>query len=230
MKRLFIFDFDGTLGDTRANIVLTLQQTLQALDYPVAGEEAIAATIGLPLEDSFRQLLPGLSPEESMRCAAVYREIFEKNRKLLVPKLFPHVKEVLATLHARGKLLSVASSRSSRSLNGFLQEMGVAPYFTYVLGADNVSRAKPDPEPVLKTIRDLGCAPDETLVVGDMPVDIQMGRRTGTQTCAVTYGNATREALEAAGADIILDDLRDLLLLSESSVGTPGVHLRPQGG
>lgn len=211
MCRLIIFDFDGTLGDTRANIVLTLQQTLQALGYPVAGEDAIAATIGLPLEASFRELLPSLSQEETLRCAATYREIFEKNRKLLVPKLFPHVKEVLSALYEKGLILTVASSRSSFSLKGFLQDMGVAQYFSYVLGADNVSKAKPDPEPVLKTLRDLGCSADETLVVGDMPVDILMGRRAGARTCAVTYGNATREALEACGADLIIDDIRELL-------------------
>ena len=55
--------------------------------------------------------------------------------------------------------------------------MGIAPYFQYVLGADNVAKAKPDPEPVLQTQRDLGFRPEETLVVGDMPVDIFMGAR-----------------------------------------------------
>ena len=102
MIRLIILDFDGTLGDTRANIVLTMRQTLEALGYPVASEEAIAATIGLPLEESFRVLLPGLAPEEMAVCARTYREIFEKNRKWLVPALFPHVKETLSALSADG--------------------------------------------------------------------------------------------------------------------------------
>ncbi|MBQ6283172.1 MAG: HAD hydrolase-like protein, partial [Bacteroidales bacterium] len=55
MIRLIILDFDGTLGDTRANIVLTMRQTLEKTGYPVASEESIAATIGLPLEEGFRQ-------------------------------------------------------------------------------------------------------------------------------------------------------------------------------
>ena len=210
MIRLIILDFDGTLGDTRANIVLTMRQTLEALGYPVASEEAIAATIGLPLEESFRVLLPGLAPEEMAVCARTYREIFEKNRQWLVPALFPHVKETLSALSADGYTLSVASSRSSKSLKSFLQDMGIESYVPYVLGADNVSHAKPDPEPVLKTLRDLGFPAEEALVVGDMPVDVLMGSRAGAHTCAVTYGNASRAQLEEAGADFILDDFAQL--------------------
>ena len=210
MIRLVILDFDGTLGDTRANIVLTMRQTLEALDYPVASESEIAATIGLPLEESFVVLIPGLSPEGVALCARTYREIFEKNRQWLVPKLFPHVKETLAALSADGYVLSVASSRSSRSLRGFLKDMEIDGYVPYVLGADNVSRAKPDPEPVLQTLRELGFSAGETLVVGDMPVDILMGQRAGARTCAVTYGNATRAQLAAAGADFIIDDFAQL--------------------
>jgi phosphoglycolate phosphatase len=220
MTRLIIFDFDGTLGDTRANIVLTLQQTLETLGYPPVDEGAIIATIGLPLEESFARLIPGLSEEEKERCARTYREIFEKNRKILIPKLFPHVYKTLGSLHAQGITMSVASSRRAISLNAFLQEMGIAPFFSFVLGADNVSKAKPDPEPVLHTLREMGFTPEETLVVGDMPVDILMGRRAGTRTCAVTYGNASREALAEAGADYILDGFDRLMDLfpEESAV------------
>jgi phosphoglycolate phosphatase len=125
--------------------------------------------------------------------------------------LFPHVKETLAALYAKGYVLTVASSRSNQSLNEFLQEMGVAQYFSYVLGGDNVSKAKPDPEPVLKTLRELGYQADEALVVGDMPVDIRMGAGAGARTCGVSYGNSNRAELLAAGADSVIDDFAQLL-------------------
>lgn len=213
MIRLIIFDFDGTLGDTRGNIVLTMRQTLQQLGYPERDEETIAATIGLPLEKGFEQLLPGLAPDDRALCARTYREIFEKNRKILVPKRFPHVKETLSALKEAGFVLTIASSRSSKSLHEFLRDMEIAPYVSYVLGADNVTQAKPHPEPVLKTMADLGYAPEETLVVGDMPVDILMGKGAGAFTCAVTYGNSSREDLAAAGADRIIDVISDMLTL-----------------
>ena len=216
MIRLVILDFDGTLGDTRMNIVLTMKQTIARLGLPAAREEEIAATIGLPLEAGFEQLFPGLSPERALEGAATYRALFEKNRKSLVPKLFPQVKETLAALKQKGYVLTVASSRRSPSLNEFLREMEIAEYITYVLGADNVTRAKPDPEPVLKTLADLGYTADETLVVGDMRVDIQMGQGAGAHTCAVTYGNASRADLASVSPDYIIDTFSELVAILSS--------------
>lgn len=211
MIHLIILDFDGTLGDTRANIVLTMRQTLQRLGYPLAEEDEIASTIGLPLEEGFRQLLPELPEDKALECALTYRDIFEVNRKKLVPKLFPGVKETLSRLREKGYVLTVASSRSSLSLNGFLGDMEIAEYVSYVLGADSVKMAKPHPEPVLRTMEDLGYTAAETLVVGDMPVDILMGKGAGTLTCGVTYGNSSREDLAASGADFIIDGIGSLI-------------------
>ncbi|MEE3477289.1 MAG: HAD family hydrolase [Candidatus Cryptobacteroides sp.] len=208
--KLIIFDFDGTLGDTRANIIMTMQETMRVLGYPVAGEEAIAATIGLTLEDGFRELFPGLTERDILRCAEVYRDLFEKNRRKMIPTLFPHVKETLNLLKERGYILSVASSRQSVSLRGFLHDMSVEDCISYILGADNVEKSKPDPEPVLKTLRELGIPAEESLVVGDMPVDIIMGLRAGAATCGVTYGNSSRDDLVEAGAGYIIDDISEL--------------------
>ena len=216
MIKLIILDFDGTLGDTRANIVTTMRRTLDRLGYAIPDEATIAATIGVPLEKGFEQMLPGISPADVALCAATYREIFEKCRHEMVPDLFPHVRETLEALKESGFILTVASSRSYGSLKQFLQDMGIAPYISYVLGANSVTHAKPHPEPVLKTMADLGYAPDETLVVGDMPVDILMGKGAGARTCAVTYGNASHEDLAAAGADFIIDDFSGLPAISKA--------------
>ena len=105
-----------------------MQQTMTELHLPVADEAACAATIGLPLEGCFRQIYPNLTDEEIIECAAVYRHIFEINKKKLVPALFPHVKEMLHRFHQQGYVLTVASSRSSASMNEFLDEMDIATY------------------------------------------------------------------------------------------------------
>lgn len=212
--KLIIFDFDGTLGDTRANILLTMRMTLRKLGLPEKDDETIAATIGIPLGDGFLQMFPGMTPEQEELCVKTYRAIFEENKKDLVPALFPHVRETLSALKDRGFILTVASSRSSASLNGFLRDMGIADYISFVLGVDNVTFAKPHPEPVLRTLEEFGVDASEAIVVGDMPVDIQMGKAAGTRTIAVTYGNASREALEEAGANIIIDDFSKLLKAS----------------
>ena len=208
--KLIIFDFDGTLADTYELIIKTNQAAMEAMDYPVRDEEAIRATIGLPLEAGIRALYPDLPEEALPQWCATYRRVFDVYKTQYLPVLFPEVKETLEWLRDKGFVLTVASSRQSVSLNAFLRDLGILPCFRYVLGADNVSRAKPDPEPVLKTLRDLGYLADETLVVGDMPVDILMGSRAGAGTVGVTYGNSNRAQLLEAGADFVLDHFSEL--------------------
>lgn len=209
--RLIIFDFDGTLGDTRQVIVTTMRQTMQELHYAVASEAACATTIGLPLKECFRRLLPDIDETAVGVCADTYRRFFDINKTRVKPVLFAHVAETVERLAQSGMAMTVASSRSTTSLHELLQVLGIAHCFSYVLGADEVVHAKPDPEPVLKTLMATGFDASQTLVVGDMPVDILMGRGAGCRTCGVTYGNGTREELLAAGADFVIDGMHELL-------------------
>lgn len=214
--KLIIFDFDGTLGDTRHNIIITLQRTMKILGLSVKSDEECAATIGLTLGDSFRSMYPDMSADVAERCVTVYRDIFYESIEELTPQLFPGVSDTLARLAAMDIKMSIASSRSSPSLLLFLERMGVAGYFPYVLGSDNVLRHKPDPEPVLKTLRELGYDASEAFVVGDMPVDVAMAHGAGVRAIAVTFGNATREELVESNADYIIDDFTKILEIVET--------------
>ncbi len=209
--KLIIFDFDGTLGDTRQNIIVTMQRTMQMVGLPVKSDEECASTIGLTLENSFKTMYPDVSAEVAKRCVDAYREIFMESVEELTPELFPGVSDTLARLDAMGIKMSVASSRQSQSLLLFLERMGILRYFPYVLGSDNVSKHKPDPEPVLKTLRELDYSPSDVLVVGDMPVDVAMAHGADVRAIAVTFGNASREELVEAKADYIVDDFTKIL-------------------
>ncbi len=213
---LVILDFDGTLADTRRNIVLTLMQTLDRLSLPAASEADCAATIGLPLREAFVRLCPEISDSAAEKCVRTYAEIFEVNKRIHVPRLFRHVLPTLRSLHDRGVRMTIASSRSRSSLVGLAREMNIERYMELILGADDVRNAKPNPEPVLLTLERTGCVAENTLVVGDMPFDIRMGADAGAHTCGVTYGNSTREALAASGADYIIDDFAQLLTITDS--------------
>jgi len=209
--KLIVFDFDGTLGDTLKLILLCNHETRRRMGAPVIPDSAIIATIGVPLRDGIRQMNPGISADEVEVWFKVYREVFASFEHTVIPELFPGVKETLAALYQSGHTLTVASSRETDSLTNFLHGMGIAQYISYILGAEDVTHAKPHPEPVLKTQRELGFAPEDTLVVGDMPVDIQMGLGAGAVTCGVTFGNSSREALKEAGAHFIIDRFEELL-------------------
>ena len=209
--KLIIFDFDGTIGDTRHNIIVTMQRTMKMVGLPVKSDEECASTIGLTLENSFKTMYPDASADVAARCVDAYREIFMESVEELTPELFPGVSDTLARLHDMGIEMSVASSRQSQSLLLFLENMGVLKYFPYVLGSDNVTKHKPDPEPVLKTLRELNYDPKDVIVVGDMPVDVAMAHGADVRAIAVTFGNATREELVEANADYIIDDFTKIL-------------------
>lgn len=212
--KLIILDFDGTLCDTRNTIVKTLQMTMQHFGLEVLDEYVCATSIGLPLKEAFQKLHPQLDDEEATACADTYRIIFEDNKDALKPKLFPEVLETLRELAARGYDLTIASSRSNKSLLGFVEETGLSDIISMVVGANDVVNAKPHPEPVLKIMEARGVKAVETLVVGDMHYDINMGRNAGAYTCGVTYGNGSREELEGCNADFVIDRFSELISLN----------------
>ena len=206
MIKLIIFDFDGTLGDTRRNIVTTMQMTIAELGL---GSQ-------LPLDGCFEALYPDESKETIQLCADTYRRIFQENLLNMKPQAFPLVKETLAALKDMGYSLTIASSRWHKSLSGLIHDLDIAEYISYLVGADDVDKAKPNPEPVLKTLSATGFNASQTLVVGDMNVDILMGLNAGTKTCGVTYGNGTRKELEEAGADYIIDSIDKLIEIANN--------------
>lgn len=136
---LVIFDFDGTLADTHRTIIATVQQTLQKLGFPIASEEAITATIGLPLRDCYRRYLPDIDDAGLDACEATHHRLFDINRKTNPPVPFPHVVETLKWLREQGIKITIASSRTSFSLRDLLAELQEAGA-DYII--DNMNKLK----------------------------------------------------------------------------------------
>ena len=201
--RLVIFDFDGTLGDSQKLITDTMLATIERLNLPMRSREECARTIGLPLKECFSSIIP-MSDEQAEECAKVYSEIFNVKNVPGVVKAFPGVVETLERLSSQGILMSIASSRSHRTLAKLMDELDLSKYITYLIAADDVVEKKPAAESVFKTLRHFNVEAHETLVVGDAEFDILMGRNAGTHTCGVTYGNGSRESLQAAKAEWIV--------------------------
>ena len=208
--RLLIFDFDGTLADTREAILTAKQETAKRLDLPIASDAEYGSTIGLTAKAGFRRVYPFLTDEALDQCVVTYRRFFDEIRERKPPVYFPGTDKVLADLKQKGILCTIATARNSRSLHEMLAQWKLDKYFSYVLCQEDTVHLKPHPEPVLKTLKDLSCTPDQAMVVGDMPVDIRMGKGAGTFTCGVTYGNSDRSALQEAGADFIIGSIEEL--------------------
>lgn len=206
--KYIIFDFDGTIGDSQALIVKTLQDTMRKRGLEVKSDVECAATIGLRLDEAFVQLFE-MSAEEGMACAETYRVIFEENKQHLIVQPFPHVLETIHTLHRQGYQLAIASSRGSDSLFGYVKQMGIEDCISSIIAGDLVEHVKPAPDMVLKALEEMNGTVEEALVVGDMTYDVDMAHNAGAKACAVTYGNATREELK--NAEYIIDDFAELL-------------------
>ncbi len=213
--KLAIFDFDGTLCDTRAPIIAAKQETMRIHGLPVLDEAACASTIGYTAKVGFLRLYPDLAEDVAEACTATYRRLFEEKKKTMPPVLFSGVADTLEALAASGITCTIATARNTESCHEMLEQLGIKKYFSYILCGESTKDLKPHPEAVLKTLEDLGYKPDEAIVIGDMPMDVLMGKSAHTYVCGVTYGNADRETLKAAGADFVIDEIGELMGIIE---------------
>ena len=209
MIRNLIFDFDGTIADTNRGIILCTQATLKEMGLPIASDERIQATIGLPLRTCFERGTD--TPEERLDEAVVtYRRLFDD---VAVPHitLFEGVPQTLQALRDRGLQLSIATSRGIASLLMLLSVLGIGEHFCDLVYPEIVKNPKPAPDPALLLMERLGARPEETIVIGDTVFDLKMGQNAGCRVCGVTFGNQTRAELATVSPDWIIDRFPDLL-------------------
>lgn len=208
--KAIILDFDGTLADTKTLIINTMLEVIERLHLEPRTREQCAEMIGLPLKQTFTDLIP-MTDEMGEQCVATYDKVFHENNVPGAVPLFPNVLETLRELHRLGYVLTIASSRSKHSLLNFVDTFGLKDIIPYVVSANDVLNAKPHPESVLMTLTHLNIQPQEAMVVGDTVYDIQMGQNANVFTCGVTYGNGTREQMTSLHTDFIIDDFKELL-------------------
>ena len=210
--RLFLFDLDGTLIDSRADIAYSLNLALARMGLPSLSESKIGDFVGdgvpMLLERALREIT-GQNPADALtqQGIAVFREEYGYH---LLDKTYlcPHVEEALDRLSwAKFAVITNKPESFSRRI---LEGLGVAERFRAILGGDSVRNRKPHPEALLKAMEMCGALPSETAMVGDSAVDIQAGKSAGTATCAVLGGYRSEEELRATGCDFIIKDLLEL--------------------
>jgi phosphoglycolate phosphatase len=213
-SRLFLFDLDGTLIDSRDDIASSLNLALTRAGLRRLPASRIAGFVGNGVRSLVERSLQAILDEEPsdpavLRVMELYLE--EYGRHLLDTTCLLHgVEQTLERLDWAS--LAVVTNKPERFSRQILDALGIAHRFCLVLGGDSTPLRKPDPAPLLEAMARCGVASDETVMVGDSPVDIHAGRAAGTITCGIAEAEADREKLLAAGCDLLIRDMRELAL------------------
>jgi 2-phosphoglycolate phosphatase len=206
---LVIFDLDGTIVDAYRAIYRSMNFTLRQMGCPRQDERIIRRAVGW----GDRNLLkPFVKKSDLERALAIYR-LHHVKSLLSGTRLFPGVRGLLKSLKKRGYKLAVATNRPTQFSLIILKHCAIRNYFDFVLCGDKLKKGKPDPEILRLIMEKLGVAPERTVYVGDMFIDVQTALRAGVHAVAVTTGSSTREELRREKPEAILPGVRSLLKL-----------------
>lgn len=211
--RLAVFDCDGTLVDSQANILLAMHDVFAAAGLPMPDAHATRRVVGLSLVEAMAALAPGLEPATHVRLAADYKTAFQQRRfdKRLDPEpLYPGIAEGLATLANAGWLLGVATGKSDRGLALILEHHDLAHHFVTLQTADR-HPSKPHPAMLQAALAEAGAEPAGSVMIGDTVFDIAMARNAGVRAVGVDWGYHDDHELHDAGAALVVSTMDELL-------------------
>jgi HAD superfamily hydrolase (TIGR01509 family) len=205
-----IFDVDGTIADSVGFFYEIALEVLSIAGVPPVEKERVYALMRVGDNSPLEKLFPPDYPD----AVGTMKRIFDDHMVEWMRRYhdetiaIPGSIELLHDLHARGFRLGIATS-SGRALP-FLDRWGVRQLFDGIVGREDVEIRKPHPEPVLKCLGHLGLAPQETVYIGDSPIDIQAGKAAGSYTVGVLTGTSPQHILHLESPDHILPSVAGL--------------------
>jgi phosphoglycolate phosphatase len=214
VTKLAIFDCDGTLVDSQANICMAMEHAFDEAGLTPPSRHAIRRTVGLSLVEIMRTLLPhadaGIHAEMAEQYRASY--LILRNNGLEHEPLYDGMAALLASMDEAGWLLGVATGKSDRGLERCLDHHGIKSLFVTLQTADR-HPSKPHPAMVYQALADAGVGSADAVVIGDTIFDIHMGRAAGCRTIGVNWGYHPGDELRGAGADAIAESMSELATL-----------------
>ena len=192
MTRFAIFDLDGTLVDSRRDLATAANALVDELGGTPLSEEAVGDMVGEGAGVLVRRVLTaaGLDPGAS---GALPRFLELYDRHLLdATRPYPGMDELLTTLHDRMPL-AVLTNKPQRATDRLLAALDLRRFFTAVLGGDTPHGRKPDPAGLLYLAATARVPPEEAVLVGDSPIDVETARRAGCRVCVAAYGFGYRD-------------------------------------
>lgn len=206
--RLVVFDLDGTLIDSSADIAHSVNELRAGLDLEPLPLPQVESYIGNGVRKLLERALPGAEVEAIDSAHEAYLEIYR--RRLLDTTLpYPGVHDALDQLACDGRTLAVWTNKPRYESVSILDGLELTRHFETIYGGDSFERKKPDPVGVDRLRSETGTDASETLFVGDTHVDLETARSAGVSCALVTYG-MHREAATTLQPDFWIDDLREL--------------------
>lgn len=204
-KTLYIFDWDGTIMDSIAQIVASIHWAAEKLGVSVT-DDAAKNIIGLGLPEAIQTLFPDHADK--------WQDIHQNYAKDYVThsdetQLYDGIQTLIETLHSQGKLLAVATGKSRKGLDRVLHESKLEPFFTATRGADE-TKSKPNPLMLNEILAETGVNVDNAVMIGDTSYDMEMAQNIGMDRIAVSYGVHEIAVLEKYQPNAIVQNRKEL--------------------
>lgn len=208
MYKLLIFDWDGTVIDSAARIISSMQKAAQDLSQPALTDEAVRNIIGLGLPEAIRVLIPDVDeaviPQMRERYGHYYLGVDDTPTEL-----FYGVEQTLSNLKDKGYRLAVATGKSRRGLKRVFEDTGLEYLFETSRCADETT-SKPHPHMLEEILQETGLNAADAVMIGDTEFDLEMGVRAGMDTIAVSYGAHHIDRLTAYKPVLVMNEFPDL--------------------
>ncbi|MCZ7558216.1 MAG: HAD-IA family hydrolase [Bacteroidia bacterium] len=217
---LLVFDLDGTLVDSFADIHSSINELLRECGGRELPECTVRDGIGRGVRHLVRSCLAaaGLTACDLEDCLSTYGEIYQRNC-LGRTELYAGVS---ATLPAFAPVpLAVVSNKPEHACRAILRGLGVEDYFVRIAGGDSYPELKPSPLPLLRIAMELGVAVDRVLMVGDSVYDLAAAHAAGCHACAVTWGFQDAETLKALNPEYMVSAFEDILGIAGRAATSP---------
>jgi phosphoglycolate phosphatase len=208
--RALIFDLDGTLIDSKRDLIHSVNIMLREMGRQELAEEIISGYIGHGAPQLVARALGGDATEDQLKHALQFFLGYYEEHKMDTTCAYPGVAETLAQLQRKDLPMAVLTNKPARISVRILNALGLANYFRAIYGGNSFETKKPDPLGANTILRELGAAPGETMVIGDSEVDIQTARNAGMLAAAVNYGFGVHDR-KLYPADVYLDSISDLV-------------------
>lgn len=216
--KCIIFDFDGTLADSKTCGILATQDAFKDMKLATPSEQIIEYFMGIPIERSFVEMADKrLSAETLESLITIFRKYYKIHEDTTL-KVFEGIPEVLQKIIEKEISCFVVSSKHTTVLNRNLKALGIADFFKEAIGSDKVSDYKPHPEGVHLILNKYNYEKNQSLMIGDAVFDIQMGKSAGIKTGAVTWGSHSKENLEREAPSVVFESPREIIEYAMKSI------------